>query len=93
MKGKAKLLLVENPRADIHTLNENHEHIFSASFDASLNGSGAFHPISSQFDEGFGFDDNFFGGLDEMDVGGIGDELARELGDGWGASPTKNQNE
>lgn len=90
MKGKPKSL-AENPRADIHTLNENHDHLLSASFDVSLNGSGALPPTSSQFDEGFGFDDNFFDGLDGMDVGGIGDELAKELG--WGGSPVMNQNE
>jgi meiotic recombination protein REC8 len=39
-------------------------------------------------------DDNFFGVSDGLDVGGnIGDELARELGEGWGASPTKEMNQ
>ena len=34
---------------------------------------------SSQFG-GVGYDDNF------MELGDIGDELARELGEGWGAA-------
>lgn len=62
----------------------------------SLNGSGSFLPSSSQFDGtfGFGLDDNFFGVSDGLDVGGgIGDELARELGEGWGASPTREMNQ
>lgn len=47
-------------------------------------------PSSSQIDAGFGygFDDNFFGMSDGLELGGdIGDELARELGEGWGAAP------
>jgi meiotic recombination protein REC8, fungi type len=60
-----------------------------------LKGPGDFQPSSSQFDGGFGFglDDNFFGASDGLDVGGIGDELARELGDGWGASLMTNRKE
>lgn len=98
-KGRGKLKavpLAENLRADLHTLNENHEHLLSASFDVSPNGSGVLPPSSSQFDGGFGYglDDNFFGAPDGLDVGGgIGDELARELGEGWGASPMKGKNE
>ena len=72
----------------MHTLDENHAHLLSASFDASLNQSSNLAvPSSSQFDAGFGyvFDDNFFGMSDGLDFGGeIGDELARELGEGWG---------
>ena len=74
----------------MHTLNENHAHLLSASFDTSLNGNLAI-PSSSQFDAGFGFafDDNFFGMSDGLDIGGeIGDELARELGEGWAAAPS-----
>ena len=96
-KGKSRLLpLAENIRADLHTLNENHDHLLSASFDVSLNGSGPLPPSSSQFDGGFGFglDDNFFGASDGLDIGGgIGDEIAKELGEGWGGSPTRNRNE
>jgi meiotic recombination protein REC8, fungi type len=98
-KGKSKpksIPLAENLRADLHTLNENHEHLLSASFDVSLNESGTLPPSSSHFDGGFDFslDDNFFGASDGLDVGGgIGDELARELGEGWGASPMKSRNE
>ena len=74
----------------MHTLNENHAHLLSASFDTSLNQSGNLAvPSPSQFDTEFGyaFDDNFFGMSDGLDLGGeIGDELARELGEGWGAA-------
>jgi meiotic recombination protein REC8 len=82
-------------RADLHTLNENHDHLLSASFDVSLNGSGPLPMSSSQFDGGFGLDDNFFGVSDNLDNGGgIADELAKELGEGWGGSPMrKNINE
>ena len=74
----------EKPRADLHTLDEFHEHLLSTSFDTSFqNSDGAvWNPSSSQLDRGFGFDDNLF--ADDLDMGGgIGDELARELGDGW----------
>ncbi|KAH7930949.1 hypothetical protein BV22DRAFT_1101346 [Leucogyrophana mollusca] len=77
----------ENIRANTHTLNENHEYILASSFDASFGGGGANNPSSSQV-EGFGFDDNFFGVFDGLDLGeGIGDELARELGEGWDNLP------
>lgn len=87
--------MAENIRADLHTLNETHDHLLSASFDISLNGVGDL-PSSSQFDAGFGyaFDDNFFGATDGLETeGGIGDELARELGEGWGADPLVAVNE
>ncbi|KAJ3551713.1 hypothetical protein NM688_g4549 [Phlebia brevispora] len=85
-KARAKgssISTVEEPRLDAHTLKENHELLFSGSFDRSLHDSvpGGFVSSSSQFG-GFGFDDNF------MDVGDIGDELARELGEGWGGVST-----
>ena len=74
-----------NPRGDTHTLKENHDLILSASVDNSFRneGFGGIAPSSSQFGGGFGFDDDFLAGLD----GGadIGDELAKELGEGWGA--------
>ena len=76
----------------MHTLNENHAHLLSASFDTSPNQSGNLAiPSSSQFDAGFGFafDDNFFGMSDGLDIGReIGDELARELGEGWAVAPS-----
>lgn len=40
--------------------------------------------LSSSQMGGFGFDDTF-DGLDIEE--GIGDDLVRELGEGWGASP------
>ena len=80
----------ETGRANLHTLDEYHEHLLSTSFDA--NGSFLLDPSSSQIDVGlrfepFGFDDNMFGPGDNLDmgIGDIGDELARELGEGWGA--------
>ncbi|PSS37763.1 hypothetical protein PHLCEN_2v456 [Hermanssonia centrifuga] len=79
--------MVENPRQGLHTLNENHGYLFSSSFDAPVGNVGGLVPSSSQYG-GFGFDDNFIEPLDE-----IGDELARELGEGWGASPGKHMNQ
>jgi hypothetical protein len=86
------LPLSENVRADLYTLKEYHDHLLSNSFDVSFHGSGALDPFSSQFQDGFGFDDNIFDAGDGLDVGGIGDELAKELGEGWG-SPMKTINE
>lgn len=79
---------VEGPRAELHTLNENHDIFLSTSFDTPMN-DGSFGvgigPSSSQFGGGFGLGDNFF---DNADVGAdIGDELAQELGEGWGGPP------
>lgn len=75
---------VDNARGDLHTLKENHDFVLSASFDVSFQDDvgGGIAPSSSQIG-GFRFDDNFLGGVD---IGGdIGDELAKELGPGWGA--------
>ncbi len=77
----------------MHTLDEHHEHILSASYDLSFNGSvhGAGLDLSSSHAEGHGFDNSFFSdGLDAGDdLGiGLGDDLARELG--WGISPVKS---
>lgn len=72
-------------------MDENHEHLLSASFDASLQEhNGGLDLSSSQFDGGFGFDDNFFGASDGLDLEGIGEDLARELGEGWGGPPEVN---
>jgi len=58
----------------------------------SFNGSGGVDPSSSQVEGGFEFDDNLFPASDGLDVGGgLGDELARELGEGWGGSPMKDR--
>lgn len=75
----------------MHTLTEHHDHLLSASFDLSYHGSGVggLDPSSSQADINFGFNDNddFFAPSDGLDIGGLADELARELG--WAASPLK----
>ncbi|KAF9044550.1 hypothetical protein BDZ89DRAFT_1059027 [Hymenopellis radicata] len=83
-KAKEPNAVVENMRAaESCTLKENYEHLLSNSFDLSFTGAvphGTQDPSSSQA-EGF-LDDPFFDGLD---LGGeLGDELARELGEGWG---------
>ncbi|KAH9950358.1 Rec8 like protein-domain-containing protein [Amylocystis lapponica] len=86
--------LLENPRGNKHTLEEHHVHLLSGSFDESFNdiGFAGIVPSSSQFDGGFGFGDDVFGLPGGMDVTGeIGDELARELGEGWGGSQRDNE--
>ncbi|KAG1749976.1 Rec8 like protein-domain-containing protein [Suillus paluster] len=91
-KGKGKQSAVapastaENARANAHTLNENHDIFLANSFDASFGGSGA-NIIPSSQNENFGFDDSFFGAFDGLDIGeGVGDDVVRELGEGWGAA-------
>ncbi|KAL0581624.1 R8 protein [Marasmius crinis-equi] len=82
----------EDVRADACTLKEHHDHLMSASFDLSFQGNpegGGIDPSSSQIDPAFPLDDNFFQMSDGLGLGlddGLADELARELGDGWGAS-------
>lgn len=93
-KGKQKeapLSTTAEHARGLHTLEEDYDHLLAAAFDGSLSGTGsaqgptAFAASSSQADGGFAFDDVF--ALPE-DVGGadIGDELAQELGEGWGGS-------
>ena len=82
----------------MHTLNENLEQVLSGSFDVSFLGSASgMDPSSSQIDGAFGFDgfdDNPFIVDDGIDLGGdIGDELAKELGEGWGGTPAKPRHE
>ncbi|KAJ8522580.1 hypothetical protein ONZ45_g871 [Pleurotus djamor] len=83
----------EQPRAGAtqqHTLDEHYDHLLSNSLDLSFHGSIPGHGLdmsSSQVDGGLGFDD--FGPSDYLDIGVVGDELARELGEGWGASPVR----
>ncbi|KAL5519112.1 REC8 [Sanghuangporus vaninii] len=91
-KSKTSLLSSEMGRGNLHTLDEHHEHLLSTSFDANGSFLIGIDPSSSQMDPGlrfgsFGFDDNIFGPGDNFDMGlgDIGDELARELGEGWGA--------
>jgi hypothetical protein len=85
----------EAVRKETHTLEEHHEHLLSASYDLSFNGSAhdaGQDPSSSQI-AGAGFD-NFFS--DILEDGGaygldLGEDLARELG--WGISPIKSVRE
>lgn len=77
----------------MHTLDENYEHFLSTSFEANASFTGLV-PSSSQAGSAinfgsYAFDENLFGGGDQLDLGldmiaEIGDDLARELGDGWG---------
>ncbi|KAK0456585.1 hypothetical protein EV421DRAFT_75296 [Armillaria borealis] len=82
--------VAEDVRAELCTLKENYDHLLSASFDLSFNGNApglSQDPSSSQVDGGF-MNDPFFS--DGADLGGLlGDELARELGEGWGGTPMK----
>ncbi|KAJ6621737.1 hypothetical protein B0H10DRAFT_2017274 [Mycena sp. CBHHK59/15] len=79
----------ENGRADMYTLKEHHDHLLSNSFDLSFNGNVAgMDPSSSQAGGGFAMDDMFLAASDVLDiVDGLGDDLAKELGDGWGIFP------
>ncbi|KAF8905571.1 Rec8 like protein-domain-containing protein [Gymnopilus junonius] len=79
---------VEMVRKEAHTLEENHNHLLSASFDLSFTQEGAQAPgvSSSQPDVAF---DNFLPFSDGLDFAdGLGDDFARELG--WGLSPAKS---
>lgn len=90
-KQKAVVPSSENPRANAHTLNEDLSHLLSGSFDTSFSNDrsgGLADPFSSQVGDIFGFEDNLLGAPHDLDlsIGDIGDELARELGEGWGAT-------
>ncbi|KAG6813801.1 hypothetical protein H0H92_007213 [Tricholoma furcatifolium] len=90
-KTKASLLSkTENPRGELHTLTEHHDHLLSASFDLSYHGStsDAFVNSSSQAADNFFFDDKAFDISDVLDAPYLADELAQELG--WG-SPYKDK--
>lgn len=82
-RDKRPPLNPEMGRAAMHTLEENLEQIMSGSFDASFLGgaSGEQELFSSSMDDGFGFGD-----CDDFGLGDIGDELAKELGEGWASS-------
>lgn len=48
--------------------------------------------ISSSQNDTFGFDDSFFGAFDGLEIGeGVGDDVVRELGEGWGGAALENQ--
>ncbi|KAI6136625.1 hypothetical protein F5141DRAFT_40002 [Pisolithus sp. B1] len=94
MKGRSSGIpsssVAEAARANTHTLDESHEYLFSNTFDGSSCESAAVVPSSSQLG-GFGFDDAFFGAFDGLDITeGVGDDLLKELGEGWGVSPAKS---
>ena len=76
----------EMGRAAMHTLDENLEEIMSGSFEASFLGGapGEQDPFSSSIDDGFGFGD-----CEDFGLGDIGDELAKELGEGWASAPVQ----
>ncbi|KAJ7293565.1 hypothetical protein C8J57DRAFT_1269366 [Mycena rebaudengoi] len=79
----------EDARADMHTLKEHHDHLLSNSFDLSFHGNGVgMEPSSSQAGGAFALDDMFLAASDILDLsGGLGDDLAMELGEGWGIAP------
>ncbi|KAG6851068.1 hypothetical protein H0H93_002960 [Arthromyces matolae] len=81
-KAKVNAPPTENARTELHTLTEHHDHILSASFDLSFHESGrdeGFDPSSSQALD-FIFEENPFALSDGLDVGGLADDLAQELG-------------
>lgn len=92
MKTKGKVTTSTLPpnaeflRAAAYTLPENHDFVLANSFDESFGGSRTTR-LSSAQTGGFGFDDTF-DGLDIEE--GIGDDLVRELGEGWGANPIED---
>lgn len=83
-KDKRRLPPNEVGRATTHTLDESLEQMMSGSFEVSfLSGAnGEQQHYSPQMDAGFDFGDSEgFGFVD------IGDELAKELGEGWASAP------
>ncbi|KAI9460594.1 Rec8 like protein-domain-containing protein [Lactarius psammicola] len=78
----------ETGRAIMHTLEENLEQIMSGSFEASFLGgaSGGQELFSSSMDDCFGFGD-----CEDFGLGDIGDELAKELGEGWASAPMQSR--
>lgn len=90
--GMPSSSVAEAARANTHTLDESHEFLFPHTLDGSSCGSAAMIPSSKL--GGFGFDDAFFGAFDGLDITeGIGDDLLKELGEGWGISPAKSKAE
>lgn len=97
-KRKAKMSVIpplgmETARVNMHTLDENHGFLTTDSFDASFGEQGAAINSTSETG-GFRFDDAFFDPFDGLDMNeGIGDDLVMELGEEWGAIPTKQNAE
>lgn len=77
---------METARKDDYILSEHHDIFCSGSLDKSFEGAiapgnGTIDLSSSQIGGRFEFEDNFLGTSDGFDLaGGLGDELARELG-------------
>ncbi|PIL31935.1 hypothetical protein GSI_06639 [Ganoderma sinense ZZ0214-1] len=101
-KGKQKqndppLSVIPEQARALHTLEEDHKYLLAAAFEGSLSGSGrgdaGFEASSSVADGGFAFDDDVFALPGEAGIADIGDELARELGEGWGGSIDQNERE
>ena len=78
---------VERGQAQLHTLQEDYGYLLSSSIDDAFHDIVGVGPSSSQFG-GFRFDDDYLEGVELGDD--IGDELARELGDGWMRSPKQD---
>lgn len=76
----------EMGRATRHTLDENLDQMMSGSFDVSFlsDAQGEQEFFSSPIDAGFGFGDS-----EDFGLGDIGDELAKELGEGWTSAPVQ----
>ncbi|KAJ7492632.1 Rec8 like protein-domain-containing protein [Mycena latifolia] len=86
-KNKVLQPPAEDLRADNYTLKEHHDHLLSNSFDLSFD-ANSMDPSSSQMEGGFALDDIFLAASDALDIGeGLGEDLAKELGEGWGLFP------
>ena len=81
---KRPLPHTEVGRTTRHTLDENLDQMMSGSFDASFLSGGDREQcsFSPRMDTGFDFGDS-----DGFGFGDIGDELAKELGEGWASAP------
>ena len=93
-KAKKSISMVENLRGSLHILQEDHDQFLSTSFEGNRSFQVGLDPSSSQIDRGisygdYDFDNNIFAGLGDdagLDiVARLGDDLARELGEDWGA--------
>lgn len=89
---------MEAGRTARHTLDEHHEHLLSTSFEG--NSFLGIDASSSQLGQGAGFgsftygDDDAFLGENDVGLGfdlGLGDDLAMELGEGWGGAGNTKQ--
>jgi meiotic recombination protein REC8, fungi type len=71
-----------------HTLDENLEQMMSGSFDVSFPSGthGEQDSFSSNIDAGFDFGNN-----EDFGLGDIGDELVKELGEGWTSAPVQQK--